>query len=55
MVGEICKMRKDTRRSKKVKVLLYFRFKGNIATQHGTQMENIAQEAYIYASVQSEP
>ena len=47
MVGEICKMRKDTRRSKKVEVLLYSRFRGNIATQYGTQMEDVARQAYI--------
>ena len=39
-------MRKTTKRSKKVEKLVYSRFKGNIATQYGTQMENVARECY---------
>ena len=46
-VGEICKMMKKTKRSKKVEALLYSRFKGNMATQYGRQREKNTREKYV--------
>lgn len=46
-VGGICKMQKKTKRSNKVKALLYSRFKGNLATQYGSRMESVAREKYV--------
>ena len=38
-VGGICKMREKTKRSNKVRELLYSTFKGNEATRYGSDME----------------
>lgn len=46
-VGGICKMKKTTKRSKKVEELLYNRFRGNIATQYGQEREEISRQKYI--------
>ena len=46
-VAAIAKMRKTTKRSKKVQELLYSTFRGNEATQYGMQMEDITQNDYI--------
>ena len=46
-VAAIAKMRKTTKRSKKVQELLYSTFRGNEATQYGMQMEDITQKDYI--------
>lgn len=46
-VGGIAKMKKTTKRSNKVKELLYSVFRGNAATQYGMQMENITQSDYV--------
>ena len=41
-VGGILKMKKTTRRSKKVEIL-YSKFKGNCATMYGTNMEETSR------------
>lgn len=46
-VGSIAKMRKTTKRSGKVKELLYNTFRGNKATMYGTLMEEKAREEYV--------
>lgn len=46
-VGSIAKMRKTTRRSKKVEELLYSRFKGNRATLYGSSKEDTTRQQYI--------
>ena len=46
-VGGILKMKKTTKRSRKVQEILYSRFKGNQATLYGTNMENIARQQYV--------
>ena len=46
-VGSIIKMRKTTRRSNKVKQLLYTRFKGNAATRYGIDNEDATRAKYI--------
>ena len=46
-VGAIAKMRKNTKRSNKVKELLYSRFKGNAATQYGQEMEESTKLMYL--------
>lgn len=46
-MGGICKMKRNTKRSKKIEALLYSRFKGNMATQYGRQREDIARQKYI--------
>ena len=45
--GEIAKMKKTTKRSTKVRNLLYTTFRGNAATRYGTAMEEIARNQYI--------
>ena len=45
-VGGILKMKKTTRRSKKVEGILYSRFKGNEATMYGTNMEETTRKQY---------
>ena len=45
-VGGILKMRKTTRRSKKVEEILYSKFKGNQATLYGQNMEETARQQY---------
>ena len=42
-VGGILKMKKTTRRSKKVEEILYSKFKGNCATMYGTNMEETSR------------
>ena len=44
--GPLAKMRKTTKRSKKVEELLYSRFRGNQATRYGTLMENTSRQEY---------
>ena len=44
--GGILKMRKKTKRSRKLKELLYSVFRGNEATRYGMEMEAIAQHDY---------
>lgn len=46
-VGSISKMKKTTKRCKKVKELLYSTFRGNKATMYGTLMEDKARQEYI--------
>ena len=46
-VGSIAKMKKTTKKSNKVKELLYSTFRGNKATMYGTLMEDKAREDYI--------
>ena len=46
-VGGIAKMKETTKRSSKVKALLYSSFRGNQATRYGTGMENVAIKQYI--------
>ena len=46
-VGEICKMMKKTKRSKKVEALLYSSFRGNLATRYGTENEHTARCNYV--------
>ena len=45
-VGGILKMKKTTRRSKKVEGILYSKFKGNQATMYGTNMEETTRQQY---------
>lgn len=47
IVGGILKMKKTTKRARKVQEILYSRFKGNQATLYGTNMENIARQQYV--------
>ena len=46
-IGSIAKMKATTKRSKKVKELLYSTFHGNVATSYGMKMEEITQQEYI--------
>ena len=46
VAGGIAKMRRSTKRSKKVESLLYSRFRGNAATRYGTAMEDTARSQY---------
>jgi hypothetical protein len=46
-VGEVCKMKKKSRRSKKVEAIVYSRFKGNMATQYGRRREENSRQKYI--------
>jgi len=46
-VGGIAKMRSNTKRSNKVKELLYSTFKGSKATMYGTLREDKAREQYV--------
>lgn len=46
-VGAIVKMRKTTKRSGKVKGLLYSQFKGNKATRCGIHMEETLRKQYL--------
>ena len=39
-------MRKTTKRSKKVKEILYSTFRGNLATVYGSKMEETSREEY---------
>ena len=45
-VGTIAKMRKTTKRSKKVEALLYSTFRGNEATRYGQEMEEQTRKDY---------
>ena len=47
VAGGIIKMRAKTKRSKKVKGLLYSKFKGNEATRYGIEMEQTARMEYL--------
>ena len=47
MVGGIAKLRSTTKRVKKVENLLYNKFKGNVATQYGTAMEETVKREYL--------
>ena len=46
-VGSIAKMRAKTKRSKKVKELLYSTFRGNEATRYGTELEEKTRQECI--------
>ena len=46
-VGGILKMKKTTKRSRKVEEILYTKFKGNQATLYGTNMEDTARREYV--------
>lgn len=46
-VGGIAKMKETTKRSKKVKDLLYSTFRGNEATRYGSEMEEHTRQQYI--------
>ena len=46
-VGGILKMRKTTKRSTKVKEILYSKFRGNQATLYGSRMEETARQQYV--------
>ncbi len=54
-VGGIVKMRAATKRSKKVKEMLYTTFKGNKATMYGMLMEDVAQQKYVEKQQQNHP
>ena len=45
--GSIAKMKKTTKRSNKVKELIYSTFRGNKATMYGMLMEDIAKQKYV--------
>jgi len=47
VVGGIAKMRKTTKHSKKVEIILYHKFRGNEATRYGNRMERFAREKYL--------
>lgn len=47
VAGSISKMKKTTKRGKKVETLLYSTFKGSRATRYGTEMEKEARKDYI--------
>ena len=47
VAGGIIKMRAKTKRSKKVKGLLYSKFKGNEATRYGIEMEQTDRMEYL--------
>ena len=46
-VGGICKLRKTTKRAKKVQTLLYSLFRGTTATRYGTDNEDVARHKYV--------
>ena len=46
-VGAILKMKKMTKRSRKVEEMLYSKFRGNQATMYGTNMEDTARQQYV--------
>ena len=46
-VGGVAKMRKTTKRGKKVKEMLYTHFTGSAATRYGTMMEKEALNQYV--------
>ncbi len=46
-VGSIAKMRATTKRSGKVKQLLYSSFRGNAATRYGTDRETVTRQKYV--------
>ena len=46
-IGSISKMKATTKRSKKVKELLYNTFRGNEATRYGTKMEERTKQEYL--------
>lgn len=46
VVGGIAKMRRTTKKSKKVENLLYTKFRGNAATRYGSTMEDTAIQEY---------
>lgn len=46
-VGGILKMKKTTKRSRKVEEILYNKFRGNQATMYGTKMEETARQQYV--------
>ena len=45
-VGSVAKMRKTTKKAKKIQELLYNKFRGNKATYYGAQMEEQTREQY---------
>jgi len=47
VVGGIMKMRKTTKRSKKVESLLYHKFRGNEARRYDNRMKRFAREKYL--------
>ena len=47
MVGGIAKMQKKTKRSTRVKNMLYSRFRGSEATRYGSLMEDVARQQYV--------
>ena len=47
MVGSIAKMRDTTKKSNKVKQLLYTTFNGNKATRYGIEMEEVTRNDYV--------
>ena len=46
-VGSISKMKATTKRSKKVKQLLYNTFRGNVATRYGMKLEQKTKQEYL--------
>ena len=52
-VGSIAKMKKTTKRSRKVEEMLYTRFRGNEATRYGQSMEDTTREEYVAHQHQS--
>ena len=55
-VGAIVKMKRTTKRSKKVAEILYSKFRGNEATRCGTNMEETARQQYVsYQQQKSHP
>ncbi len=52
-VGGIAKMKATTKRSKKVKELLYSMFRGNEATRYGMEMEEVTRQEYTTHQQQS--
>ncbi len=47
VVGGIAKMKKKTKKSKKVQALLYSTFRGNQATRYGRSMEAVSIHQYV--------
>ena len=52
-VGSIVKMRKTTKRSNKVKALLYSNFRGNEATRYGLAKEEESKQRYMICQQQN--
>ena len=47
LTGSILKMKKTTKRSKRIEQILYSKFRGNQATVYRTNMEDTARQQYV--------